>query len=272
MFGRNVLGSTGRDVPVIADLANVGWKAGGIAVDWSVVTAVSADTTLPDDTVVPNGQKYLRFGQLMCLIGKAEVQTVTFTGGPTSGNAVMTLPADGDFAAQVAAAVPFNASAQAVADALNALGRIGPNGVSVSRSGAGSAGDPYIYTITWQRKFANVPQLTSTNDFAGGTTPTTTHATSTAGTGNGKFGPYDPAATDGRQTLSRGDCWILNKTVLQNNPVGLNVHNSDSPAVFESGRVFKSRLLMTSGAHALAAGPTVTEFEAAFPGIQYVQI
>jgi hypothetical protein len=257
---------------VIAELAGVGWKAGGITVDWSVITAVSADTTLPDDPVVPNGQKYLRFGQVMCMIGKAEVQTVTFTGGPTTGNAILTLPAVGDAPAQTAAAVPFNASAQAVADALNALSRIGPNGVSVSRSGAGSNADPYIYTVTFARHFGDVPQFTSTNDFGGGTTPTVTHGTSTAGTGNGKFGPYDPNATDGRQTLSRGDCYILNKTVVQNNPVGLNVHNSDNPAVFESGRVFKSRLLMTSGAHALAAGPTVAEFEAAFPGVQYVQI
>lgn len=272
MFGRNVIGNTGRDVCVIADLEDVGWKAGGITVDWSVVSAVNADTTLPDDIVVPNGQKYLRFGQVMCGIGTGEVQTITFTGGPTSGNAVITFPAVGDAPAQTAAAVAFNGSAQAMADALNALGRIGPNGVAVARTGSGTNGDPYIYTVTFARKFGDVPQFTSTNTFAGGTTPTTTHGTSTAGTGNGKFGPYDPAATDGRQTLSRGDCWILNRTKVQNNPVGLNVHNSDNPAVFEEGRVFKSRLLMTSGAHSLAAGPTVSEFEAAFPGIRYVQI
>lgn len=269
-YGRNVIGSTGRDVQVIADIQGVDWKYGGITVDWNAVTAAAADLTLPDDTPIKSAQKYLRFGQIMCLIGAAEVQTLTFTGGPTSGNAVVTLPADGDQPAQTAAAVPFNATAQALADALNALPRIGANGVSVARTGTGVAGDPYVYTITFPRRMGNVPQLTSTHTFAGGTTPTTTHATTTAGAGTGLFGPYDSAAADGRQTLARGDCWILNRTVVQVNPLGVNVHNPDNPAVFDGGPVWKARVLMTTGAASLAAGPTVTNFEAAFPRIQYV--
>jgi hypothetical protein len=43
----------------------------------------------------------------------------------------------------------------------------------------------------------------------GGTGPTP--AVTVAGTASGKYGPYDSAATDGRQTLTRGECFILDE-------------------------------------------------------------
>jgi hypothetical protein len=80
------------------------------------------------------------------------------------------------------------------------------------------------------------------------------------------------AATDGRQTLTRGECYILNETCLENGVIpGLGGGASDHPAVFDGGPAWKARILMTAGAHSLAAGPTVAEFEAAFPRIDYVQ-
>lgn len=164
MFGRKVLATTGRDISVVADIEDIEWKTGGITLDWGVVAAVGGDTTLPDDTIIPSGQKGLRFGQILCRI----------------------------------------------------------------------------------------------NDNSNGGVV-------------GYYGPYNPAATDGRQLLVRGESFILNKTVLQQNPAGFNAHNSDHPAVFDGGRAWKARILMTAGAHSLAAGPTVAEFEAAFPDITYVQ-
>lgn len=259
MFGRQVLETTGSQVMVSADGKPI-WKAGGVTIDWSLVTAVSSDTTLDDGTVVKNGDKYLRFGQVLGLIGTAEVQTVEFTGGPTSGSAILTLPVSGDDAAEVAAAIAFNASAQTFQDTLNALLRLGTDGVSVARSGAGSAGSPYIYTITVNRDLGNIPQFTSTNTFAGGTTPSVTHGTTTAGTGNGKYGPIDTTATDGRQTMTRGEAYILNETVVKSD-IG-----SDNPAVFEGGLTWQDRLLV-----GVLNGPTIANFLTAFPAIQLLK-
>lgn len=268
-YGRTVLGTTGQTVQALFDAQDVIWKPGGITLDWSTVAAVGADTTLPDGTTVKSGEKYLRYGQVLALIGKSEVQTLEFTGGATAGDAIITLPASGDDAAQVAASVPFNATAAQVETALIALSRIGVSGVSVSRSGAGSAGSPYLFTITFAKRLGNVPQLTSTHTFTGGTSPSTTHATTTAGVSGGLYGPYDPAATDGRQNRARGDAFILNETVLQNPAVGWGAPDTDHPAVFDGGTVWKQRILATNGVASLANGMTFAEFEALFPRISY---
>jgi hypothetical protein len=92
-------------------------------------------------------------------------------------------------------------------------------------------------------------------------------------TATGKYGPYDPAANDGRQNLVRGKCFINNRTVKENGHIAelQSGPATDHSQVFDGGTVWKPRLLITSGAHSLAAGPTVTEFEAAFPRIAYAQ-
>lgn len=263
-WGRTEILTVGRSIKVTAD-GQPEPKVAGVTLDWGTVTAAAADVTLPDGVVVKTGEKYIRYGQILTTIGGAEVQTVEYTGGPTGGGATLTLAAVGDDAAQTTASIAYNATAQAFADALNALSRIGPNGVTVARAGAGSAGDPYIYTVTFQRGHGNVPQLTSANTFTGGTTPSVTHATTTAGTGTGKVGPYDPSATDGRATLARGFAWINNYTMKETDL------QSDHPEVIDGGRVFRDRLLVTAaGTGTLALGPTFTNFEAAFPRVSYV--
>lgn len=89
-------------------------------------------------------------------------------------------------------------------------------------------------------------------------------------TASGKYGPYDPAAGDGRQTLARGKCFIVNRTVKENG-FGASINNAatDHPQVFDGGTAWKPRLLMTTGAASLANGPTVANFETAFPRIAY---
>lgn len=91
-------------------------------------------------------------------------------------------------------------------------------------------------------------------------------------TATGKFGPYDSAASDGRQLLVPGDCFVLNRTVKENGfGANINTGATDHPQVFDGGTVWKARILMTTGTHSLAAGPTVAEFMAAFPRIGYAQ-
>jgi hypothetical protein len=264
-FGPRTLGTTPSTLEVSAD-GRPEVKIGGVTVDWSTVTAVSGSAvTLLDGTEIAVGEKYLRYGQVITRIGVAEVQTYTWTGGPTTGTAILTLPAAGDLPAQSTTALAVNATGAAVQAALQALTRIGVDGVSVARTGAGSNADPYVYTATYSTRLGDVPALTATNTFGGGTTPTVTVATTTAGSlTGGQFGPWDTAATDGRATLAVGDCYVVNRTVKELDPF------SGCPEAIFGGRMWRDRLLITTGTHTLAAGPTVAEFLAAFPRAQLV--
>jgi hypothetical protein len=262
-FGTRSLGTVQGSLEVSAD-GRPEKKVGGVTFDWSTVTAVSGSAvTLLDGTVVAVGEKYIRYGQVITKIGVAEVQTYTWTGGPTSGSAILTFPAAGEYPAQSTATLAFNASAAAVQSALQALSRIGVDGVSVARTGAGSNADPYVYTATYSTRLGNVVTPTAAHTFLGGTTPTATIATTTSGgTNTGMYGPWDSAATDGRATLTNGDCYVVNRTVKEVDPF------SAHPEAIYGGRLWRDKLLITTGTHSLAAGPTVAEFLAAFPRAQ----
>lgn len=256
---------TGRNVMVAADM-DLDFLARGATIDWTTVAAAGADGTVSlDDTPYKLGEYYLRLGQVMCRIGTAEVQTFTWTGGPTSGGAVLHYPATSLWDAMVTTAIPFNATAAEFQAALVALQRFADGRVLVTRAGAGTNGSPYVYTVTYDPVLGNVDQPTATHNFLGGTSPTATPATSTQGAGSNKFGPYDPAQTDGRQLLNRGDCFILNRTVLEKEYMSMYPQGGG----ITGGLLFKKRVLMTTGTHSLAAGPTVAEVEAAFPDVDW---
>lgn len=117
--------------------------------------------------------------------GTNEVQTITITGGPTGGDFTAT------FDAQTTAAIPYNESAANVQAALIALSSIPAAGVSVARTGAGSAGDPYVYTVTFIGGLGAEDVSLMTADGAGltgGTAPDAVVALVTAGVA--------PVATD----------------------------------------------------------------------------
>lgn len=85
-------------------------------------------------------------------------------------------------------------------------------------------------------------------------------------TASGKYGPYDPAAGDGRQTLARGAFGLVNSLVVLSE---LATVDEEHLGVLEGGRVFRSRLKATSGTHSLANGPTYAELEAVAPLLSY---
>lgn len=89
-------------------------------------------------------------------------------------------------------------------------------------------------------------------------------------TASGLFGPYDPAAADGRQTLTRGEAFILDQTLLQytTGTAMVSAQNDQVGNVFDGGEVFIDRILNSGGgAASLAAGPTLANVNTTFPGI-----
>lgn len=257
-YGPTFQSTTGRLIMVSAD-GRPEWKSGGVTIDWSKVTAVSADTTLDDGIVVKAGDKYIRYGTIVDLVGTAEVQTIDLSGGadPTAGTWTITYTST-QFGAETTAAIAWNASANDVQAALLALDGLDPGDVVVTKSG-------FVYTLTFSPTLGNVTAVTTTG---AGTTltgaDTVTVATGTAGVGTGLWAPADTSASDGRQTLARGESFILNETVVYSNP------GSDHPAVFDGGKVFKSRLLLNETSNLNANSPTLANFLTAFPRIQLV--
>jgi hypothetical protein len=79
-------------------------------------------------------------------------------------------------------------------------------------------------------------------------------------TTGGKFGPYSALASDGRELLERGNCFILNETVILEQDLG-----SHNPAVFDGGRVFEARVTD------LATNPSLDDLNEAFPDVTWVR-
>jgi hypothetical protein len=77
----------------------------------------------------------------------------------------------------------------------------------------------------------------------------------------GKYGPANTAAADGRQTLARGESFILNETVVESE-VG-----SDHVPCFDAGLVFEDRLCTNENVAALD-NPTRANVLTAFPAIR----
>ena len=101
--------------------------------------------------------------------GANEVQTVTITGSPTGGNFTLT------YGGATTSNIAYNASAATVKAALIALSSIEEGNVDVT----GSNGGPYTVTFTGGN---NVAQMTASGaGLTGGTSPSVTVATATAG-------------------------------------------------------------------------------------------
>lgn len=85
-------------------------------------------------------------------------------------------------------------------------------------------------------------------------------------TTGGKYGPYDPAAADGRQLLVRGRMFVLNRTALAAEPM------DEYPEAIEGGRIYRARLIQSEAAAAsLALGPTFANILLTFPNFYFVE-
>jgi len=90
-------------------------------------------------------------------------------------------------------------------------------------------------------------------------------------TASGKYGPAATNAADGRQTLNRSECFLLNEDVSENAPAstGAIVQGaaSDHPAAFDGGTIWKS-LLKVGGTNEV----TLANFLVAFPTIDFASM
>ena len=240
------------------------YKAGGLTIDLATLPAAqSVDVKLPDQSVIRAGSQFARYGQVWAKITSPQVYAVSLTGSPTGGT--FTITVNGQNTAQTTAPIVYNAAAAAVQSALASLGNIGANNVTVSGAG------PYTVTLF---AAAGTPIVSSDGSgLTGGTSPAATTTSSSTPANTGKFGPFDPAATDGRQTLTRGECFVQDETVLFS-PYGaiLPSANDVRGGVIEGGKVWLQRLLQCgTGAPSLAAGPTLAQLMAAFPLLMFVE-
>lgn len=226
--GKTILSqATGRPVQVTADGAPI-WLPVGVSVAWDLVTAAGAAGTLEDDTPYVVGEKYIVLGTVLVELRQSEVETLTInaTGG------TYTITAKG----VTTAAIAYNAAASVIQTALEAIYGVG--NVTVT----GSAGGPY--TVTWNEDLGDVAAPTTNAGSLTGGAGTAAFTTPTGGNVlNGYWAPFDSSQTDGRQTLARAHCGILNRTIKQAelSIMGANVEH-ELTGLIEGGLVWKERL------------------------------
>jgi hypothetical protein len=272
-FGRSSLGGVGRSMQLLANQQTARFKPGGITLDWGTVATNNTGSNIvwDDGVIVEPGSQGLRFGQCLCRISAAEVQTVTFVGTPSSGNFVVWGQNPFTGVGQNYS-LPYNPTTAQFQTAMDTIFGAG-NTVVGGTTGTG----PFTITTAGALAFSSMPLLAFdvTNDGgtggyngqgagAGLNAGVTVGATISAGANSGMYGPYDTAATDGRQTLARGSFYWLNESVIVGDTL------SNHPGVIEGGLVWKDRLIATTGTHSLILGPTFAEFEPLMPGINYV--
>ena len=116
----------------------------------------------------------LNYANALCSeVGTNEVQTVTITGTPTGGTFTLT------FFDQTTTAIARNATNTTVQNALIALSNIDTGDVTVT--GGPGPGTPWVVTFAGKWAAENVPQMTATGSFTGGTAPAIAVTTTTPG-------------------------------------------------------------------------------------------
>lgn len=237
------------------------YKPGGITIDWSTVAAPGSDVNLPDGSIIRSGNKYLRYGQVMSKIALYTVQTLT--GTATGGTFTLTAQRPDVNVPVTTAALAFNATAAAVLAALQAV--LGPGQAASSSGGPLGTG---AVTLNFGTFF---PILVVNGALLTG--GTVTPAVTTVGASGGMYGPYDPAAGDGRANFARGDVFIMDETVLQySSGPTLGPGNDQVGSAIEGGLVFIDRVLHSGAAAAsLALGPTLVNLGTAFPRLSFAR-
>lgn len=266
-LGRNVLNyRSGYDDSIVAG-EDVQWLMVGATIDWSLVSPAGSAVTLPSGRLIAAGQQYLRNGQVLCRIqGTAAnaVSVATLNNSPAGGTFAVSVSNAGTTA--TTAPVAYNATGATVQTAVRLLANVNP-----ATTVSGSAGGPYTFTFPAAMGSTQVSGDGSLMT-GSGAQPTVTVAVTTDGR-IGWFGPYDPSATNtGRDALLRGDCGIVERTIVYGGTLGLGERDDYHKPLIVGGHVWAGKVLQSESAtHSLAAGPTRAELLAAMPRLVLVK-
>jgi hypothetical protein len=253
-YGPKTLSKSGTAFNVLAVPGTERRKLGGLTIDWSTVPKIG---------------------------GKNEKVTIAITGSPSGGTFTIT------YGGQTTGSIAYNATADVVETALEALSTIGNANVKVTLSGS-------TYTIEGVNLLAktDLGAFTTTNSFTGGSSPNTTITVTQTGTPDGDytmrdgtvvpagkkileagtvlvkitatglFGPADTAASDGRGLIDSGrigDVFVLNSDVFEDDPGSDMVGD-----VLDAGVLYKARLLIGG-----TGQPGSNDLTAACPSITF---
>lgn len=254
-YGASILAGNPKIMPI------------GGSLDWNLFPAAGSNITLPDTELILAGWRHGRYGQVCTRVTNASASILTIGGGATAGTFRITVTnsvgTEGS-SADTTAAIPFGATALQVRSSLEALFNVGSGNAIVTGNGP--------YNITLASAVLGVSTFSADAGSLTGGTPTAVFSTGPGGNSR-FFGPYDTAATDGRQNVTRGDVFVLNRTMVMGGSLQLplqdDVHTSECVI---GGRVWKAKVIATDGAHSAAAGPTWTELLAALPELYPVQV
>src|SRR5688500_11030120 len=111
------IADTGTLTQVFANATGMRPKVGGSTIDWSKVTAPVSDVTLPDGTIIPAGEKYIRYGTFLAQITQVEVNVITIDA--TGGTFTIGVTIQG--VTEESAAIAENADQATVQAALDAM-------------------------------------------------------------------------------------------------------------------------------------------------------
>jgi hypothetical protein len=241
----------------IAAAGDIEWLFVGATIDWDTVTAAAADVTLGSGRLIRAGQKYLPRGQFMTRISAGGATVATENNTPTGGTFTLTLTTPSG--AFTTAAQAYNATGATLQTAVRAL-----DSRFAAATVTGSAGGPYTFGFP-----ASLGSVQVTADYSlltgAGAQPTITFATTSTGR-VGWFGPYDPAATDGRATIARGDCGLIPRTIVLDGTLGLGERDDVHKGLITGGTAWEGRVIQSGTAtHTLALGPTRAELLAGLP-------
>jgi hypothetical protein len=84
-------------------------------------------------------------------------------------------------------------------------------------------------------------------------------------TSGGKYGPHQSGVADGRQTLTKGSCFLLNQTIVETDS-----QSEYASGAIDGGRIWSTRLKnLNAGGTAYAAHTVDSTFNLAFPQISF---
>lgn len=205
--------------------------------------------------------------------------TATLSGNPTTGYTITSTATGGTFTLTLTTTVngvvtSVTSSGITASASLPTLSVLAADIQALSNVGAptvtGTPGSSYVITLGAGARNSNFFSNGSALSGAGVQPFTAFGVSATEG---GMIGPYDPSASDGRQTLAIGSVGILNETIVQGGLFGITTFNTTQTGLLEGGHVYLPRVIQAgTGSASLAAGPTLASLLAVMPRLTPFQL